>query len=93
MSNYKDNWIALAIFSAIMAVDLSVLALCLHKGYITFGVETWDVWRLYTAGCIPALVVLTVYWDNFLAMYARAWGGLTLLISPGYYVYKAIYEG
>lgn len=93
MSNYKDNWIALAFFSGIMAVDLFMLALSLHNGYITLGTETWNVWRLYAAGCIPALVILTVYRHNFLAMYALMWGMLSLLISPGYYVYKAIYEG
>lgn len=93
MSHYKENWIAMAIFAAIMAVDLSVLALCLHKGYITFGAGTWSNWRLYAAGCLPALVILTLYWENGFAIKALMWGVLALLISPGYYVYQVIYEG
>lgn len=70
MSHYKENWIAMAIFAAIMVVDLIVLALCLHKGYITFGAGTWSSWRLFAAGCLPALVILTLYRENRFAIHA-----------------------
>lgn len=90
--NDKFLWVCVGIIAVVIAVDLSVLALLISKGYPTFGELTWMKWRVYAAASVLALALLIWLRDDFFFEYALTWGVLALLLTPAIYLYRALKE-
>lgn len=90
--NDKLSWIWVGILAVVIAVDLSVLALLISKGYPTFGELTWMRWRVYAAASVLALVILVWLRDDFFVGSAAYGGLLTLLFTPVVYLYRTLKE-
>ena len=90
--NDKFLWVGVGIIAVVIAVDLSVLALLISKGYPTFGELTWMKWRVYAAASVLALALLIWLRDDLFFEFALIWGVLALLLTPAIYLYRALKE-